>query len=179
MKYIKRFESYIIDKNDNPEVASDKNNLNKSSDNIKEFLQKKQLIDSIYLTYKDQKDLINKLKSKKLIQIVNNKTTFINPFIGMYAEISAKNRQVKSNQDELEMQRKNLSERQDMVNNDPDNKDSLSKDIDYINSKITDISNKIKQLQIDSKKMMDDINKKIKLEKDNLLKSQKRIISIS
>lgn len=180
---IKKYQDFInevfdVSQNDPTEVASDKNSLNNLEENIKEFLTKKTIVDSIYATYKDEKDLVSKLFAQKFIPLNTSdkkKITFTNPLIGMYAQIADKRRELKGIEDELESQKSTLSQRQTTIAQNPDTSDSLKDDIAYTQTKITDINTRIANLKDEISNLEKSSQLKLKQMKLDLTNSKNRL----
>lgn len=171
-------EAYTIDNNDAPEVASDKNSFNKSENDVKEFLSKKTTIDNIYATYIDDKDLVTKLFAQKFIpQNTGDKTKiqFTNPLIGLYAQGSEKKRELNSLEANLKTQTDTLSQRKTDILQNPDNAESLNSDIDYTQSKISDINKNITTLKAEITNLEKSTNDKLNQMKTDILNNKKRI----
>ncbi len=66
-------ENVEVYQTDDPSLASRKNLLNDLEKQSKEFLQKRIELDNIYITYKDEGDLINKLSARGFIKKTGNK----------------------------------------------------------------------------------------------------------
>ena len=92
-------ELYNVYQNDPTELASQKLHANDMEKHIKEFLTKKTNLDNIYVTYKDEKDLISKLSAQKFIEQNTSdkkKIKFLNPLIGLYAQAAEKKRELRN-----------------------------------------------------------------------------------
>lgn len=180
---IKRYQQFIkentyqVDKNDPPEIASDKNSLNQTQSNIEEFLAKKTIVDNIYATYKDQNDLVKKLIAQKLILNTNDskKIQFTNALLGLYAQSAEKKRSIKNLEDELKNQKETISNKQLMITQNPETRESAQKDIDYstgrindITKQISDLNTQIANLQKSTQKQLDTIKSGIKDSTDRI-----------
>lgn len=182
MKYLKKFkpfvEKYTIDQNDPTEFASDKTTFNQNENFVKEFLTKKVTLENIYATYKDEKDLTTKLFAQKFIPINTSnkkKIQFINPLFGLYAQALEKERELKSLEDDLTSQQGTLSDRQTTMNQNPDTKDSLANDVQYTQSKISDITTNIARLKNEIVTLERNTQQKLKQMKTDILNNKKRI----
>lgn len=183
MKHIKSYISYNesvykVNSTDAPELAADKTNTNKLQVDIKEFLTKKTVVDNIYMTYKDERDLISKLYSQKLILAnTSNKKRiqFINPLIGFYAQASEKKRQLKSLDDELQNKKDDISTKKSLMISNPDTKDALQNDIDYTQTKIGEINDRISKIKNEIVSLERSTEKKLKEMKLNITSSKKRL----
>lgn len=176
--YNEFLEGYNIYQTDEPELANAKNVSNKVEKDVKEFLAKKTTLDNIYATYKDQKDLISKLFAQKFI--ANNtsdmkKIKFNNELIGMYAMTADRKRQLKSLENDLQSQTDTLSNKQSVLNQNPDNRESMQDDITYSQDKISDINTKIAKLKTEIQTMERNSKKKLKEMKDNITKNKKQM----
>lgn len=179
INYIKFNEAlYKVEPTDAPEFAVDKTNTNKLQADIKEFLTKKTVIDNIYLTYKDEKDLISKLYAQKFIPAnTSNKKRiqFINPLIGFYAQASEKKRQLRSLEDELQNKKDDISSKNSLMVSNPDTKDALQNDVDYTQTKIGEINDKISKIKNEIVSLERSTEKKLKEMKLNMTTSKKRL----
>ena len=175
-------EKYTIDQNDQTDMASSKIYFNKSESDIKEFLSKKITIDNIYATYTDEKDLISKLFSQKLIPTnTSNKKQiqFTNPLIGMYSQSAEKKRELKSIEDKLKSQKDSLVEKQSMISQNPDTREALNADIQYIQSKISDLSKQVSKMNSDIVTLERNTEQKLKQMKIDLTNNKKKIDYLS
>jgi len=182
MKYLKKFnpfvEKYSIGQNDPADFASDKNTFNQTENFVKEFLVKKVTLENIYVTYRDEKDLITKLFAQKFIPVNTSdkkKVQFSNPLFGLYAQALEKKRQLKSLEDDLLSQQGTLADRQTTINQNPDTKDSLSNDVQYTQSKISDINNSISRLKNEVVTLERNTQQKLKQMKIDILNNKKKI----
>jgi len=171
-------EKFIIDQNDPAEFAADKTSFNKLEADVKEFMTKRVTLDNIYITYKDEKDLINKLFAQKFIPQNTGdkkKIKFNNPLFGLYAQAAEKKRELKNIQDDLDAQKDTLSTRQSDIASNPDNKDSLQNDVDYIQSKIGDLNDKISKIKNEIVTLERNTRDKLKQMQKDLVNNKKRI----
>ena len=164
MKYIKNYKLYLeadnIEANvtDNNEVAADKNNMNATIQNVSEFNSRKANLTNIYMTYKDEKDLVNKLLAQKFISKGTKITdvVFINPLLGMWAQCAQKRRELQDLQNKVNQENKNLTDTTQTLNNNPSSAQTINQNID----------NDKKQIN-DDKKTLSDLNKTVQsMEKD-------------
>lgn len=177
-KYNEFLEAYNVYQTDEPELANAKSTSNKVEKDVKEFLAKKTTLDNIYANYKDQKDLISKLFAQKFITTNTSdmkKIKFNNSLIGMYAMTSDRKRQLKSLENDLQSQTDTLSNKQSVLNQNPDNRESMQDDIGYSQDKISDINTKIAKLKTDIQTMERNTTKKLKEMKDNITKNKKQM----
>lgn len=169
-KYIKFInEIFRPTETDSPDSISKMNRLNDLEKFISEYNQKKSIIENIYRSYKDDNDLISKLKSNKLISSDNIKELkFENPFIEMWARICEKKRQI----GELESKIKDTEEQIKLdENTSKDNtmlSDTLSQSIQSKKDSIKGYQEKIKEIGLE----IQDIEKK---SKDKLMQMKKDV----
>jgi len=177
-KYKEFREAFNIYQTDEPEIAADKNQSNDAEKDIKEFLTKKVTIDNIYNTYKDEKDLISKLFAQKFIEANTSdkkRIKFNNPLIALYAMAADKKRELKSLQDDLQTKTDTLSNVKSSMSDNPDNKDSLTNDINYNQDKITELNDKIKKLNTEIMTLSRNADQKLKQMKADILNNKKRL----
>lgn len=171
-------EKYNVYQNDPTELASDKSYFNKSESDIKEFLTKKTIIDNIYKTYTDEKDLIKKLSAQKFIPINTSdkkKIQFINPLIGLYASSAEKSRELRSLESELGTQTDTLSQRKSAIGTNPDAIISLQNDVAYTQGKISDINSRIAKLKNEIVTLERNTRDKLKQMKDSIANNKKKL----
>ena len=171
-------EKYTLDQNDAPELAASKTSFNKMENDIKEFLTKKTVVDNIYLTYTDEKDLVSKLFAQKFIPLNTGdkkKISFINPLIGLYAQASDKKRDLKRIEDELSSQNDTMSQRQTTISQNPDTSDSLKNDVTYIQGKISDINKQMSTLKNEITSLEKSTELKLKQMKVEMAANKKRL----
>ena len=129
-------------------MASNINHNNNTKDQIDEFNNKKSTIENIYKTYVDEKDLINKLSSQKLIDKktdIKKNINFTNPLLSEYATIcdlkrnvdDINNQIIKWKQDIVDLNKKSLINKSDKETND--------NEISLINDKIKQKQNELNQ----------------------------------
>jgi len=164
MKYIKGYKLYLeadaIQPNsaDTTQVAADKNNMNATIQNVSEFNSRKANLTNIYMTYKDEKDLVNKLIAQKFINKGTKITdvVFINPLLGMWAQCAQKRRELQDLQNTINQENKTLTDTTNSLNNNPSSKETINQNID----------NDKKQIG-DDRKTLNDLNKTVQsMEKD-------------
>lgn len=164
MKYIKGYKLYleadVIQPNsaDTTQVAADKNNMNATIQNVSEFNSRKANLTNIYMTYKDEKDLVNKLIAQKFINKGTKITdvVFINPLLGMWAQCAQKRRELQNLQNKINQENKTLTDTTNSLNNNPSSKETINQNID----------NNKKQIA-DDRKILNDLNKTVQsMEKD-------------
>jgi cell division protein FtsL len=180
MKYFKSYKSfkekYSIDNNDTPEVTNSKNYLNKLETDIMEYNSKKMTLDTIYKTYVDDTDLINKLKSSKFI--LDDKKNFTNTLLGMYSQISSKNRKITDLENQISKGKTDLIDVKNKVQGNPTLQNSIQSDIDNINKKIADKTKDISDLDNQIKDLSKIINDKV-IEMKKEFTDQKKILDQS
>ena len=180
---IKKYKDFIrekiaINQNDSTEMASDKSTFNQIESYIKEFLSKKTTLDNIYVTYKDEKDLISKLYAQKFIPTNTSdkkKIQFINPLFGLYAQAAEKKSELKSIESDLDKNQKSLSDSKSLLSQTPENSESISNDIQYTQSKISEITNSISKLKTEIVTLERNTESKLKSMKSDLLNNKKRV----
>ncbi len=171
-------ELYTIDQRDPTELASDKTYFNKAESDIKEFLNKKTTLDNIYITYKDEKDLIAKLAAQKFIPVNTGdkkKIMFTNPLIGLYADAAEKKRELRSIEDELTTQTNSLNQTKIAITQNPDAAESLKDDESHTQSKISDLNTRISQLKSDITTLERNSRDKLKEMKNGLVNNKKKL----
>ncbi len=132
MKHLKKFENYELSPTEDPAISSAKVDMNNMNQWISEFNSQKATVDEIYLTYIDEKDLRNKLLSKKLIDKDGEGVHFPNPLLASWAETSAKKRQVDVIEKSINLLIGNKNENNRKLNADAD----LQETIDIQNNSI-------------------------------------------
>lgn len=164
MKYIKGYKLYLeadaIQPNsaDTTQVAADKNNMNATIQNVSEFNSRKANLTNIYMTYKDEKDLVNKLIAQKFINKGTKITdvVFINPLLGMWAQCAQKRRELQDLQNKINQENKTLTDTTNSLNNNPSSKETINQNNE----------NDKKQIG-DDRKTWNDLNKTVQsMEKD-------------
>jgi hypothetical protein len=132
---LKRYKSFLedlkIETTDAPNISASKNSLNNLSKNIKDFKQKKQAIDSVYLKSKDDKELSDKISSI-------TKGFESNPFITEYLNVSSLKRKLETTKKSAVDDKLKLDDfRQEMSNStDAEQKASIDQKIKEITSRI-------------------------------------------
>jgi len=173
MKLIKKYkffkEKYQIPNTDAPELSSDKSTFNDLEFNILQYNQKKNVVQNIYMTYTDQQDLINKLFNQKFINKKTTSTTttdpkkFLNPLLGLWAQVCEKMRAIKDIQDKISSEQDTIDQKQDLASQNPGVADSTNQDIKSSNDKISDYKSQLSQLNTDITDLENQI--RIKLQK--------------
>lgn len=179
VKYFQEFilELYNADKTDPPQIASDMNRYNELENQIKDFDRLKVTVNNIYMTYKDEKDLIDKLAAQKIIDKTDNKKKlkFHNPVLGIWAQSCDKRRDLKNLQDQIKDWKTDISDEQSNIKANPSSKDSLSASIKLTEDKIRQKTQDISKLQMEIVNLEKIAKDKLKVFKDDLMASKKRI----
>ena len=165
-------------------VNADMNDFNNAENQIKDFNSRKSALLTIYKTYKedDKKsssipiDLYNKLLSAKFIESGDkNKIQFLNPLFTIYSEICEKTRELSNLNGTLANKKKEITDKQKAISDksidtETANKDiqNLNKDMSDITKNLSEINKTISDLQKNSTDQLNKINK-------NLQDSKKRI----
>ena len=155
LKYSKFISEKIeVSQTDSPGLASQKNYLNDLEKNTKEFLQKRIELDNIYMTYKDEGDLINKLAARGFIQKTGNKKKleFLNPLFSVYSGASEKSRTLKDLEKSIEELGLKIKEKNDYLQKNPNSKESVGGEVETLNKELDE---KNKQLQRLSKEIVE------------------------
>lgn len=171
-------ELYNVYQNDPTELSSQKITANEMEGHIKEFLTKKTNIDNIYVTYKDEKDLISKLSTQKFIEQNTSdkkKIKFLNPLIGLYAQAAEKKRELKNIENDISNQEQVVSDRKSQISQNPETKDSLQQDINYTISKVNDLKSRLSKVKNEIVSLERSTEKKLKEMKASLTENKKRI----
>ena len=157
-------ETYVPEQTDSPEITSDMNRFNDIESDIKNFDKYKAVISNIYMTYIDEKDLINKLSTQKFIQKGQDKSKieFENPILGIWAQSCEKRRYLKDSDDQIKKWQEDIKNEQENIKNNPSSKESGMDNIKLIEDKI-----KLKSQEISKKQL--EISNLEKLAKDKLV----------
>lgn len=172
------FDRYNYDQTDRLEISSQKKSANQIEEYIKEYGVKKVTLDNIYLTYVDDKDLINKLKTQKFISgnPSNQKTIeFINPLLGIHAQISQNLRKIKGIEAEIKSDEESKSSKQKISDGSPEAKDAMTNDIKSITDKIASKKADIIKINNDVLTLKKSIDIQLASMKKELMSSQRRI----
>jgi len=168
---IKKFMDFLLEsttplQTDPPEIASEINTFNKKGDMIKDFESKKMDLTNIYMTYKDEADLINRLFSKKFInKKTNNKKeiVFNNELLSIWAQSCEKRRRLNSIEKKLKSLEEENTNIQGRIKEDPQSSEFEQMSIDKNTETINDLRKKIDDLK---REIMDDEREaKTKIEK--------------
>ena len=180
---IKNYSEFIVDayqptQGDAPEVASQMNTFNSKENMIKDFEVHKVDVNNIYMTYKDEGDLINKLAARKLIEkkTQNKKEIkFNNELLAIWARSCEKRRDLKEIQDGIDGLEEDNKNREENIKNNPSLKDSeqdaMNLNSDKISTKKTEIAKLQKEILDLEKEAKDKLNKL----KIDLSQSKKKI----
>lgn len=176
-KYKQFLETYIPEQTDAPEIASDMNTFNASEDQVKEFDTKKITISNIYLTYKDEKDLIDKLVSQKFIDRAGDKKTikFNNPLLGLWAQSCDKRRELKDMEDQISKWDQSIKDEQDNLKNNPSSADVVNANIKLTEDKISQKKQEVAKKQTEILNLEKLANDKLKQLRSELTNSKKRL----
>ena len=187
---IKKYSEFILElyqpeQSDPPEIASDINRISDLDKTIKDFEKSKVDINNIYLTYKDEIDLINKLSARNFIEKKTSdkkQIKLLNPLLSLWAQSCQKRRDLSSIDASIKKDELEVKNQKDNLNANPSMKDSINANIksytDRINTKKQDILKLQKEI-IDLEKTTRDNLKEIKDEfslskkRTDLYKSQK------
>ena len=176
-KYKQFLETYIPDQTDAPEITSDMNRFNGSESQIKEFGTKKVTINNIYMTYKDEKDLIDKLVAQKFIDRTGNKKTiqFNNPLLGLWAQSCDKRRELKDMEDQISKWDQSIKDEQDNLKNNPSSADVVNANIKLTEDKISQKKQEVAKKQTEILNLEKLANDKLKQLRSELTNSKKRL----
>ena len=171
--------AYTDNKNDPPEIQSDTKSFNDMEIYLKEFSSKKSLLDKIYSEYKDEKELISKLLSQKLINRSNDKKNikFTNPLLEIYAHIAEKNRDEKGIEKDINKYIEDLNLKNQQIKDNPSMKDTLEKDIKNIQDNISSKKSELSNIKKDILSLQKSSNFKLNSMKNELLNYKKNIDS--
>lgn len=161
MKIYKKFSSFIKEEVDsqNLENLESLENLEKQ---VIEYKSKKNILDKIYQTSIDEKDLENKLFNAKLtIRGKDNKMAFTNELLEIWAKIAGKKKEIKNINDSIEGYKNNIMEKQDLIKKNPSLQDSTNEEITELNKKISDKLKDINLLKTDITKTDTEIKNKL------------------
>jgi len=170
-------ENYFPDNTDSPEIASDMNGFNDISNQIKEFNTKKVTINNIYMTYTDEKDLINKLSSQKFIDNTSDKKSikFHNPILGMWAQSCEKRRDLKEIDDQIKKWQEDIKNEESNLKSNPSSKDTVDANIKLTQDKIKEKTQEVSKKQMEIANLEKLANDKLKSLSDELGLSKKRL----
>lgn len=170
-------ERFLPTQNDSPEMISKMNSFNKVEEDIKDFSSKKNTVYNIYMTYKDEKDLISKLKAQNLIKNAENKNkmSFTNPLLNIWAQSCQKRRRLKNIEDDIKKWEGDKSDQQSNIQTNPSMKDSLTSQIEVLDDKIStkkdeivQLNQEIARLERQAKLKLEEMKKELNLSKKDL-----------
>jgi len=143
---------------------------------VMEYKSKKTILDKIYQTNINEKDLENKLFNAKLvIRGKDNKMAFTNELLEIWAKISGKKKEIQNINDTIEGYKNNIIQKQDLIKKNPNLQESTTEEISELNKKIADKLNKINLLKTEMTKIDTEIKNKLTLlnKKISNMKSKK------
>jgi len=178
-------EKYQIGQNDKPETASRKAQLNEIESWVSQYRAHRQDLDNIYMTYTSQEDLRKKLQnfqqkmgmgSEKVARELqlqanpkNPKTfQFLNPLFGLHSQISAKKRQIKIKEMDLEKQKQTIADREKSSGGKEDLEATYAVDIEATQDKIGTITEDLKRLQQEIADVERQVKKELKMMVDKI-----------
>lgn len=165
-------EKYTIQPDENVNLVDKKNHYNTLEEQIREYESQKPALETIYNTYLDKKDLINRLKLGKYIKDTQQQEiSYINPLFSSYASILDLKRKVKDletfkSQSQKEAQDKEKKETtlpqqaEDLAAQSKLISDQISKkdnEINILKRRISEEETKHQKLITDSKKKLSDL----------------------
>jgi len=170
-------ETYFPEQTDSPEISSDMNRFNDIENNIKDFDKYKVTISNIYMTYTDEKDLINKLSAQKFIDKTDNKKKikFHNQVLGLWAQSCEKRRELKDVDDQLKKWKEDIKNEEDNIKSNPSSKESGTANIKLIEDKIKQKLQDVTKKQLEIANLEKLAKDKLKSLKDELGLSKKRL----
>lgn len=152
---IKKFNDFISEKyfptqNDSPDIISYMNTFNNSELVIVEYNKKKVTLTNIYLTYKDEIDLYNKLSTQEFIEKTSDKKSinFKNPLLGLWAQSCKKNRELQDITNQLNKWQEEIKSEESNIISNPSMEVSSKEQISLLEEKI-----KLKNKEISNKKI--------------------------
>lgn len=174
MKYLKRYnlfiENYEINPSEDTNIISNKNEINKLGEDLKELNSKKSQIENIYLTYKDRNDLINRLKTIGAIKEDNPENIeFKNPLISNISNIYDLKRKIKDIEDSINIDNQDMKQKQEQLSENPNQAENINElilgikeRINEKNKKISDYKKELSEKEKNSKENIDMLISKIK-----------------
>lgn len=163
MKIYKKFSSFIKEE---VEVQDLENleSLENLEKQVMEFKSKKNILDKIYQTNINEKDLENKLFNAKLVIIgKDSKMAFTNELLEIWAKIAGKKKEIQNINDFIEGYKNNIIQKQDLIKKNPSLQESTNEEITELNKKITDKLNEINLLKTEITKIDTEIKNKLTL----------------
>jgi phage host-nuclease inhibitor protein Gam len=183
-------EIYQVMDTDSQSITALKKELNNLQKWIAEYPRKKTVINNIYMTFQNEKDLISKLKAQKIIanfdidaknpQRISNTNVksikeieTINPLIKEYIQIAQKRREIKDIETDLQKQKQTIEDRQQASSDNERLAPSFKQDIQNMNDKVTKLERQISDLQSEINKLEQNMNLKFQqMRQDVLIKSK-------
>ena len=175
MKIYKKFSSFIKEE---VEVQDLENleSLENLEKQVMEYKSKKTILDKIYQTNINEKDLENKLFNAKLvIRGKDSKMAFTNELLEIWAKIAGKKKEIQNIHDNIEGYKNNIIQKQDLIKKNPNLQESTTEEISELNKKIADKLNEINLLKTEMTKIDTEIKNKLTLlnKKISNMKSKK------
>ena len=180
MKIIQSFrsflEKYTIQPDENVNLVDKKNHYNTLEEQIKEFESQKPGLETIYNTYLDKRDLINRLKIGKYIKDTQQQEiSYINPLFSSYASILDLRRKVKDLETFKSQSQKETQDKEKKENMLPQQAEDLSaqtkllstqlstkdNEMNILKRRISEEETKHQKLITDSKKKLSDLRLQI------------------
>lgn len=170
-------EKYQVTMSNPPEITSDMNSYNDLEENINSFNKYKTDIRNIYMNYKDNADLINKLSSKDFIDKKTqdaDQIKFKYSLLSFYAQYCQKERELNDSESVIKKLESDISNEQKNMG------DPALKEVSENNIKQTkeEISKKRKDIEVLKREIMDKqkkVNDTLKTMKDNLSNTKNRL----
>jgi hypothetical protein len=167
---IKTYLEFINEVYDSTATARAEEELTKLKKDINEYQVKKTIVHNIFMTYKDDADLVAKLKAQKLVanfevdpknQAKVRETTlkqakrmkFLNPLLDQVSRIAEKRREINKLEKDISKQEETISDRKASISSDPQLGVSFQEDIDKSNEKIGRIKDDIDRLNTEIKEL--------------------------
>jgi hypothetical protein len=177
---IKKYKEFVkedleLNSDDSIDVSASKNALNKMQQDIKDYNAKRNTLFNIYKNAASEIEISKQLLSNKFISSSDPKNVvFINPLLGMSAEMFKKQRQMDLVNTDLEKIKKDIETEKFNANNNPStkqyneeniklNQDKIqtkTKELENLNKEVANIELQVKQkLSEYQKTIADNINK--------------------
>ena len=169
-------EKYTIQIGENVSLVDKKNHYNTLEDQIKEYDSQRPGLETIYNTYLDKADLINRLKLGKFIQDTQQQEiSYINPLFSSYSSILDLKRKVKDLETFKEKTQKEAQEKKSSEEIQPELSKELEdqskllstqlstkdNEINILKRRISEEETKHQKLITDSKKKLSDLRLQI------------------
>jgi hypothetical protein len=183
MKYLKKYISFNeesefdINKSDNPDLGMPKEKLNSLMSQIKEFKEKKGIIDQVYLKIKDDKELSDKIK-EILGKEVSPKMDR-NPFLVEYLNVSDLKRRLEKVKKDIVDDKLKLDDFNEELKftSDSNQKSSIQQKISDINKRISLSNTSISKINSDIINAEKSLNSKMSSQEKNMKEYIKNIQS--